>query len=172
MDFSQLYLSREGRLNRKGWWFSIIGLWVIYIIVSLGLSGIFAVFANIVPAIATTNFVNWVSYLLSILFMYLPFFNLAIKRLHDRSRPERLAYYFVLPGLLYGLLTALGITGINTQVALNATEKINFIENGQYASVSITIAVVAVIMFFWALIELGILPGQEGGNEHGPDPSL
>jgi uncharacterized membrane protein YhaH (DUF805 family) len=39
-----------------------------------------------------------------------------------------------------------------------------------YTSIGMILGLVSLVVGIWALIELGILKGTEGPNQHGPDP--
>ncbi len=81
MDFSYLYTSLDGRINRKPYWLAALALFVVSILVQLG-----------VYAAAGMQ----IMMIVGLIFMW-PSFALAVKRAHDRNRPTWLvAIFFVI----------------------------------------------------------------------------
>ena len=74
-----------------------------------------------------------------------------IKRLHDRNKS---GWYMLLFYVAPGILTALGI-------ALSMTA----------GTVATAMALAAIVIGVWGLIELGFLRGSIGSNQYGADPN-
>lgn len=106
MDFQNLFLSAQGRINRKPWW---IGM-VILFLVNVGLAAILGAQSTLAGLVG--------------LVLIIPGVMVSIKRCHDRGKSGWWCLLFIIP--LVGAI--------------------------------------------WALIDLGILSGEEGPNQYGPDP--
>ena len=144
MDFGYLFTSFQGRINRKSLWMAAIVMVVVAIVVSIG--------AAIILGVEGRGF-SIFGLLLSLALAY-PWLALAIKRLHDRSRPDYFAYLMVAPSVLTNLAQAAGLTG----------------DPANPNALSYLLTLLAFLAFVWAVIELGCLRGTVGPNEHGPDP--
>ena len=101
MDFSYLYTSFDGRINRKPFWMAVLIMIAATVVISIVVAFILG------PQ--TRAFLIF-SFLLQLALLY-PSLALMIKRLHDRNRPDYFAYIMVAPSLVTGALTAIGLTG-------------------------------------------------------------
>ena len=162
MNFSQIYLSGEGRLNRKGFWISAIGL-AIMLLFLLFLIGVLLIpFGG-----SDTKFGAKLLGLISAAIGLYPSYNIVLKRLHDRGRPENLVWVFLVPGIASTLFQVLEISGRYQKTVFLGQESLAFAPNG----LGMLISLITFGIGIWALIELGILPGEKSRNAHGPDPS-
>jgi uncharacterized membrane protein YhaH (DUF805 family) len=84
------------------------------------------------------------------------------KRINGRDRPGWLVYVFWAPTVvsLVLSLTGLGYTMMDVGgVSIPAPSGLSWI-----------VSLAGLVIGIWALIELGILRGTEGTNQHDPDP--
>lgn len=153
-----LFLSFEGRIARGQWWLGAIVLLIALIILNFIIAAIFG----------TGFFGGLLAFLLSVAALY-PAIALATKRLADRGNPPmpRVAIFFG-PGLLLSLMSAFNIgyrpldTGGMPGMAAG-----DIMVPGMFASI---IGLIAMVVGIWALIELGILRGNQEANAYGPPP--
>jgi len=164
MNFQNIYFSARGRLNRKGYWISSIGL-IIMMIVLIAVLGIIIAPTSLSGSVLGFKLIQLVSTLVG-LFM---FYHIVIKRLHDRGRSEKLAFIFVGPSLVSLFLRLFDVTGkvMSTPVADTGLQALVFLPN----SFGEIVSLILIGVFIWSLIELGILSGEKDDNAHGPDPS-
>ena len=98
--------------------------------------------------------------------IYVPYYSITVKRLHDRGRPEQLFYVFIAPSIAIAVGSLLGLTGSMQELEIfgqkAAAPKYNLLGN------ALNLAGLAVGL--WSLVELGFLKGEAGPNAHGPDP--
>lgn len=144
MDFAYLFTSSAGRINRKPFWMGIlvmIGIAIVLVFLLMAVLG------------ATGRASKIAIFILQLLLLY-PSFNLMVKRLHDRDRPDYFAYIMLAPALINGLTDVLGITG-------------NPLNMGP---LDYLLGIVQLGIGIWSLVELGCLRGTVGPNQYGPDP--
>src|ERR1041384_4271595 len=101
MDFAYLFTRSDGRINRKPFWMGIL----VMIAISIVVIGLLAFTVGMVGRGAKI-----VVFIVQLLFLY-PSYNLMVKRLHDRDRPDFFAIIMLAPALVNGLFDVLGITG-------------------------------------------------------------
>jgi uncharacterized membrane protein YhaH (DUF805 family) len=162
MDMS-MFTGFAGRINRAKWWLGTVILIVIGAILYFILAAVFGLGAVTDPA-QIASMMRTVAILQIVLLAILayPTTALMMKRLNDRDRPSYFAYIFWAPTVLSVLGGLLGLTMTTTDmggVAIPTQSGLGWI---------LTIA--SAIIGIWALIELGILKGTDGPNQHGPDP--
>lgn len=164
MDFS-IFTGFEGRINRAKWWIGIIILVVVAIIINLILNAVLGV-SSVDPTqpdwIKTMVRKMSIAQLITLAIVIYPGLALAIKRLNDRDRPRWFAYLFYAPSVLTILAGLAGLTMSITDVGgvqMPANSTIGWI-----------LSILSIVVGIWALVELGILKGTEGPNQHGPDP--
>lgn len=143
-----LLTSFDGRINRAKWWLGTVILIAIAIVLYLVLGRIIGS-----PGI--------LQFILTLLLAY-PTTALMVKRLHDRDRPGYFTYIFWAPTVLSVLGGLLGLTMTTVDIGGVAVPQMTTLGN--------VIALAGLPIGIWALIELGILKGTEGPNQHGPDP--
>jgi uncharacterized membrane protein YhaH (DUF805 family) len=144
MDFSNLFLSTQGRIDRRDFWIGYIILAVANLVVALITAGLFG----------RMTFMTRLIYFLYIAVMAYPAYAVTAKRFHDRGKNGAFGAILVGLSIVSSLLTLSGLSG--DPDAPNALDII------------IGIATLAIII--WYLIELGILRGTVGDNRYGPDP--
>jgi uncharacterized membrane protein YhaH (DUF805 family) len=162
MDMS-MFTGFAGRINRAKWWLGTVILIVVGVILYFILAAIFGVGMVTDPA-QIASMMRTIAILQIVLLAILayPTTALMMKRLNDRDRPSYFAYIFWAPTVLSVLGGLLGLTMTTTDmggVAIPTQSGLGWI---------LTIA--SAIIGIWALIELGILKGTDGPNQHGPDP--
>jgi uncharacterized membrane protein YhaH (DUF805 family) len=147
MDMAALFLSPKGRISRKTFWIGVGGLVVWSIVV-------FVVLWSLLGPSLIQNFlgrlVGFPFTLLTIYFAY----NLAAKRFNDRARP--IIYVKAVAGLMVmkSVTDLFRITGdLHAQTWLDQL----FVLAGTGIAL-------------WYFIELGLMRGTVGANEHGEDP--
>ncbi len=158
MNFSQMFFSFDGRLNRARWWLASIILAVVAIVLLLLAFMMLGVSWTMARATSSGGLATLV---VTAIIAY-PATAIMVKRLNDRDRPSWMAAVFWAPsvlsilGGLFGLTETMGQMG-GMQVPVPTT--LGWIIN-----------IAGMIIGIWALIELGILRGTAGPNQHGPDP--
>lgn len=143
LDFQQLFLSFDGRINRAKWWAGIVILFVINLVLGFILFGLFGL----------STFAILLSIIIMLALFY-PTYAVSAKRFQDRDKPGTTALYGLVPLLIASLLQAFGLTGTATE--LNALGWI--------------CALITWGVFIWFVIDLGILKGTPGPNRFGGDP--
>lgn len=161
MDFKFLYTDPRGRISRKTWWLGAIGLFVIMIVVNL----VLGVVATAV-GLANSAFGIGLMSLAAVALLFLPYYALTLKRLHDRSRPTMLFWVFYAPSVVYSLLIMLGVAGGMGTVRMFGQEAQAFQPN----ALGHAVQGISLVVGLWALVELGFLKGQAGENAYGRDP--
>jgi uncharacterized membrane protein YhaH (DUF805 family) len=153
-----------GRINRAKWWLWSIILAVAGFILYMILAAVFGVSAALMDPAQMVSAMRTMAIIQIILIAILayPTTALMIKRLNDRDRPRYFAYIFWAPTVLMLLG---GLTGLTmTTMDMGGTQ----VPTQSGLGWVLTIASLAIGI--WALIELGILTGTDGPNQHGPDP--
>ena len=141
MDFGHLFFKFDGRINRAKFWIAILIFVGIYVV--LALIGYLAGQGMAFQAVNS---------MLSIV-IFIMMLAVGIKRLHDRNKS---GWYIVLFYVVPGVLTAVS-------VALT-------IGSGPSGITATALALAAIAIGVWGLIELGFLRGSIGGNQYGADP--
>lgn len=159
-----LLTSFDGRINRAKWWLGNVLVAVAAIVIYLILASIFGLMS--VPTdpaqIASMMRTGAIVQLLLVAIIAFPTTALMIKRLNDRDRPRYFAYIFWAPSILSLIGGVLGIT--------QTTVDMGGIPMPTPNGLGYVLLVASFVVGIWALIELGILKGTEGPNQHGPDP--
>lgn len=161
MDIQKLYLDPRGRIARKAWWLGTIGLVIIAILIQIVISTAGSVFG-----MHKSLFGQGLMALAVIAAIYVPYYALTLKRLHDRGRPELLFYLFIGPSIAMALLTIVGLTGTMQEVEIFGQKAVA----PKYNLLGKSLNLAGVAVGLWALVELGFLKGQSGPNAHGEDP--
>jgi len=168
MDMSA-YQGFTGRIGRKTWWIASIILAIAATVLSFILMAIFGgsmmgameggLTADVLAS--TARKLAIVQIILLALIAY-PATALMMKRLNDRDRPSTLVYAFWAPTVLSILVNLLGLGVTTTEV--------NGVAMPAQSSLGTIVGLLGFAVGIWALIELGILKGTDGPNQHGPDP--
>jgi uncharacterized membrane protein YhaH (DUF805 family) len=103
-----------------------------------------------------------VSQLITLVIIAYPVTALMVQRLNDRDRPRWLAAVFWAPTVLSILAGLAGLTMTTTDVGGVAMPS--------QSGLGMILGLLSLAIGIWALIELGILKGTTGPNQHGPDP--
>jgi uncharacterized membrane protein YhaH (DUF805 family) len=143
LDFQQLFLSFDGRINRAKWWAGVVIISVINLVLGFVLYALFGL----------STFSILLSLIITLVLFY-PTYAVCAKRFQDRDKPGNMALYGLIPLLIANLLQAFGLTGTPTEI--NALGWI--------------CALVTWGVLIWFIIELGILKGTPGPNRFGGDP--
>ena len=164
MNFTYLYTSFEGRLNRKPFWLGILLLVAISIVIDLAFVVYLAVRFGVPESADVSEWALWqnnlasqvklANFVLQLVLLY-PSAALMVKRLHDRNRPGYFAVFGLAPGLLYNLVDIAGSTSSDPA-------EMNLLE--------IVLLIVTIAVGIWFFVELGCLRGTVGANRYGPDP--
>ncbi len=147
-NIKHLLTNFDGRIGRQQFWIGIGVMVVGAIILSLLLGAtIGARFGGLIMSLA----------------ILYPVAALYSKRLHDRGK-ELMPWLaiFIGPSILSNLLLALGI-GYKSTVVAGQTVMVP-------SMISTVVALAAMAVGIWALVELGCLRGTVGQNSHGADP--
>jgi uncharacterized membrane protein YhaH (DUF805 family) len=143
IDYQWLLTSFSGRIDRVLFWIGVAAS----VIVGAVITVVGGIIANVIP------FVGWlVALALSLVALY-PAAAVALKRLHDRDKPDVwLAIYFgpYLVSLLLSVLTVL--LGIN------------------FGFLWSILSIASLAAFLFMLYDLGWLEGVPGPNAHGSAP--
>ena len=156
MDISDL-IGFTGRINRARWWLWIILMAAIWAPIFFMLVAIFGVGGELtapIRSVASSRTIAMIQ-IIGLAVTGYPSTALAVKRLNDRDRPRLLAFVFWAPSVQYILSELLGLP---TSLEMYSTEFGMMIET------------ISILLSIWAFIELGILKGTNGPNQHGPDP--
>jgi uncharacterized membrane protein YhaH (DUF805 family) len=146
MRWVQALTEFRGRLRRRDFWLGLLILLLIEIALSFGFAGLMR------PTGATPieNAALW----LALAILLWSSAALIIKRLHDRGKS---ALWYPLFGLAPALCYHLGVVySSNISNVLSPAQQAFWLLGG--------------ILWVWAIIELGFMPGTKGPNRYGPDP--
>jgi uncharacterized membrane protein YhaH (DUF805 family) len=155
MDFTYLFTSLQGRVNRAKWW--------------AGEAVLFLVFSATAFLGNQTTMGPVISALIWIV-LYLPAYPLAAKRFQDRNRPGETALYGYVPSIIAAGLLSFG--------PVEATPRTLELPIGDvYVSFNWNTNILGLICIFiligvavWFLFELGMLKGTSGPNRFGTNP--
>lgn len=158
MDWMWLFFGFDGRINRAKWWLAVLVFFVVILLVSFAILPLLGV--SLMTMGSTTGGV-FISLILTLIFAY-PWTAVMVKRLKDRDRPMWLVAVYWTP-------TVLSLLGQLTGTSVSVQEV-----NGQQilapTPLGWVINLLSFAVFVWAIVELGILKGTPGPNQHGPDP--
>lgn len=163
MDIMSTFTGFTGRINRAKWWIGTIILAVFVIILYFILAAIFGASVPTDPA-QLSSFMRTAAILQLVLLAIIAYPTTAmwIKRLNDRDRPSYFAYIFWAPTILSVLGGILGITMTTTDMGGLAVPT--------QSGLGWVLSLASLAVGIWALVEMGILKGTDGPNQHGPDP--
>lgn len=161
---TSMFTGFAGRINRAKWWLGTIILAVIGFLVYWILAMVFGISAMMTdPAqLASVMRTSAIVQIIVLAILAYPTTALMIKRLNDRDRPSFFAYIFWAPTVLSVLGGLLGITMTTTDMGGIAVPT--------QTALGWVLVLLGLVVGIWALIELGILKGTDGPNQHGPDP--
>jgi uncharacterized membrane protein YhaH (DUF805 family) len=144
MDFSYLFTSFDGRINRKPYWLGILVMVAVSLVVTLLLA--------FVMGMQGRSFLI-LMFIIQLVLLY-PSAALMVKRFQDRNRPGWFAAILLVPLILQGITNIMGITG----------DPLN------QGMLDYLFAAWIFIVGIWFFVELGCLRGTVGDNQFGPDP--
>lgn len=147
MNFLHLYTRFAGRISRKPYWLGTILLFAITIVAVIAFN-----FARVGETPGTAEHAAaMVLFTAALLWAHSA---LMAKRLHDRNRPTWWLAFFLVPVLVKTIKDTLSIPD----------------DPLQSSALDYTLNALILVVGCWFLIELGILRGTRGQNQHGPDP--
>jgi uncharacterized membrane protein YhaH (DUF805 family) len=149
MNWINLLLGSKGRINRKTFFVGLVpilvlfGLLVLYIKL---LTGILPSWADIlIPALIALEALHFLS-------------RLSLKRMHDYGRSAFYQWYLFSPLIIVGLVLI--------------QQKFFHLQSYEGAVLIYTVLIsLAVIAFFWMLIEMMFRRSDEQENKYGPPPT-
>jgi uncharacterized membrane protein YhaH (DUF805 family) len=144
MNFTYLFTSFNGRINRKPYWLGILFLAILSIFLSFGFTLAILNPNGSIGVLTAIGLIGFLAYLASI--------PLVVKRLHDRGKSGHYAWLF------YG-------SSIVGSVIDSATRN-----TAEMSASSLIAALIVVGIGLWFFIELGFFRGTPGANAYGPDP--
>ena len=144
MDFSNLFMSTDGRIGRQNYWIGVVILVVIGIVMSQLIAFLFGY----------TSFLARLLNFIYVLVIAYPAYALMAKRFQDRGKKGTLAAILIGLSILSALLGLVGMTGDPLDPNTLGT----------------ILGLATLVVAIWYLIELGFLRGTVGTNEYGPDP--
>jgi len=149
-EYLKSWFPFHGRLGRRQYWISTLLYAVVGVLGAVILVVLAAVNYN--PPDDTITSVTIVGFVLLsialIVFVFVIVTGLAstgVRRLHDRGKTGYwLALYYLLPSMLA--------------------------KNAGLDTAGIIVVLVTLGILIWAIVDLGVLPGEPGGNVFGPNP--
>ena len=149
MDFTYLFTSLQGRINRAKWWAGEVILFLI-----------FSITAWIGTMIGE---IIWI-------ILYLPAYPLAAKRFQDRNKPGETALYGFIPSIIAAGLLSFGPVEGNPRTLVYSVGGFDVSMNWNVNTLGLICFFILIGITVWFLIELGMLKGTPGPNRFGPDP--
>ena len=145
MRWIQALTEFRGRLRRRDFWIGLLILLLIEIALSFGLAGLMR------PTGATP--IERAAMWLALAILLWGSAALIVKRLHDRDKS---ALWYPLFGIAPALCYHLGVVySSNISNVLSPAQQAFWLLGG--------------ILWIWAIVELGFMPGTTGPNRYGPD---
>lgn len=171
MDVMNLFTNFEGRIGRQSWWIGTIIMIVASLVLYFILAAVFGIgMMSMDPQkMMEPGFME--SYLrkasilqvVMLVILFYPVTALMSKRLNDRDRPSWMKWLFWAPSVLSALI---GVAGLG----YTTTDMGNGVMMPTPSTLMTLLGFLAMAVGIWALVELGILKGTDGPNQHGPDP--
>ena len=156
MDFTYLFTSLNGRINRAKWWVGEVILLVIFCAAAL--------IANQTTIGQTTSAtLIWIV-------LYLPKYFLAAKRFQDRNKPGKTALYGYVPSAIAAALLGFGPGLDKPQIRELEIGDIVISYRWNTNLLGTICFVVLISVMVWFLIALGMRKGTAGWNRFGRDP--
>src|SRR5262249_11922923 len=155
MDFTYLFTSLQGRINRAKWW---AGEAVLFLVFSA-----LAVVGNQTPISPAISALIWI-------ILYLPAYPLAAKRFQDRNKLAVTALYGYAPSIIACLLLSFGPVEASPRTIEPPIGDVEISLNWNTNTLGVICFLILIGVTTWFLIELGMLKGTPGLNRFGPDP--
>jgi uncharacterized membrane protein YhaH (DUF805 family) len=147
MNVLSLFATFTGRISRSSYW---CGFAMIVLVGGLGRYILKRLLGADTPSPDDLPVMLW-----SFLVLTLPLTALIVKRFHDRGRPSWIGYAAGANNALYVAATYFGYFGDFAEASL--IEHIVFLAT--------------FLLWLFAIVENGFLPGTHGPNRYGPEPS-
>lgn len=157
MDFKNLFTNFNGRIGRQSFWIGTIST----IVASLILQFIVSSVLGVGMMEYYSSKAAWAQLIVLLIIAY-PVTALMAKRLNDRDRPSWMKWVFWAPTVLSVLL---GLTGAGYSMT-----DMGGVMVPAPSTLMTVLSLLSMAVGLWALVELGILRGTQGPNQHGPDP--
>jgi uncharacterized membrane protein YhaH (DUF805 family) len=155
MNFTHLFTSLRGRINRAKWW--------------AGQGMLLLVFSAIAWIGDQTPFGQTISALAWIL-LYVPAYPLAAKRFQDRGKRGDIALYGYVPAILAAGLLSFGPVVEEARIVKLPLGELDVSLNWNTNPLGDVCFLILIVVTIWFLIELGMRKGTPGPNRFGPDP--
>jgi uncharacterized membrane protein YhaH (DUF805 family) len=164
------FLGFRGRIGRGRWWLGIFTLLMVSLMLYFALAFLFGIslWALIGMSAASPETVTelYIAALVmggvvTVALIY-PSLSLSAQRLNDRNRPTWLVWLTLVPTLLTAAASYLGIATTWTEVS--------GVRVPQPTAIGWAVNLLSFLIALWILVDLGILRGTKGPNQHGPDP--
>lgn len=172
MDFMNLFTNFNGRIGRQSWWIGTIIMIVVSFILYFILAAIFGAGMmgmdpqKMMEPGFMESYIRKASIMQIVMLAILgyPVTALMSKRLNDRDRPGWMKWVFWAPTVLSALLGIAGLGYTSTDVGGGVMMPMP-------STLMTLLGFLSMAVGIWALVELGILKGTDGPNQHGPDPA-
>jgi uncharacterized membrane protein YhaH (DUF805 family) len=151
MDFTYLFTSWQGRINRAKWWAGEVILFLIF---------------SITAWIGNQTMIGEIIWII----LYLPAYPLAAKRFQDRDKLGETALYGYIPSIIAVGLLSFGPVEGNPQTLELPVSGVDVSLNWNTNTLGLICFFILIGITVWFLIELGMLKGTPGPNRFGPDP--
>ena len=156
---ASLLLNFEERIPRRGFWSGLILLAILAFVLML--------------VLGTLAGPYWEPHAISsigMLFLLYPSLAVGVKRLHDRNKSAfPWAFIFFGPQIVTHVAQLFDWGFVAARPLPGAPEGVMIMQPTH--PVTIALSILSIIVFVWAIIELGFLKGTEGPNRFGEDPA-
>jgi uncharacterized membrane protein YhaH (DUF805 family) len=173
MSWLQRLFGFQGRIGRRDFWLIVAGV----VIVDAIVMAIYP-YSYVPPALmseedpmtratlaANTFQANWINAIVGVLLLW-PAIAASVKRCHDRNRSGLWLLVFWGPALISGALGLL-VRDLWLVWAYGLATPFYIWPAGPF----LTASTVALVLWFWGLIDLGLMPGTTGPNRYGRPPA-
>ena len=155
MDFTYLFTSLQGRVNRAKWWAGEAVLFLVFFVV--------AFIGNQTKIGPTISALVWVV-------LYLPAYVLSAKRFQDRDKPGETALYGYVPSIIAAGLLNFGPVRTTPRVLEVPIGNVYVSFNWNTNTLGLICMFILIGVSVWFLIELGMFKGTSGPNRFGASP--
>lgn len=158
MNWTWLFFGFDGRINRAKFWLAVLVFFIAALVIAFAIFPLLGLSMMMMGASAGGAVAGLI---VTLVFAY-PWTAVMVKRLKDRDRPMWLVAVFWAPTVL----NTLGqLTGTTVSMQSMGGQQVMMPNTGGWI-----ISLLSFVIGVWALVELGILKGTPGPNQHGPDP--
>ena len=155
MDFTYLFTSLQGRVNRAKWWVGQVVLFVVF--------AVCAFLANQTTIGPKLSAIIWIV-------LYLPAYPLAAKRFHDRNKRAETAVVGYVVSIIAAWLLSFGPVTTNPREIEVPFGDVYLTFYWNTNTLGLVCLLVLIGVAVWFLVELGMLKGTSGPNRFGADP--